>query len=300
MMNKQNSVIVWCFLLTLAFANDAFARSSETLHDFRLIGSSPVERKVEFRPLAFAGLELTDNIKSGNFVCFSWNYPETVEAFSEWDRLRISFQAHVVGEDGSEYVTHALFAGVIGNIPAPRYGGVVEGISGPRSDLKGVTLTTELDKAYTLLGKEIPEFDPEKWENGEYRRSFVLKYGTTLSETPVSELVKNEVMNWNVYETKIGLVASPWNEDQVRKLAVINPQDTFLQKLVGVGKFRIRLSPIATASGAVLDVIGAIGAKSRNFGHKSVQSREEQGYNMLCWTRLYKDCLERNFGRTNN
>ncbi len=299
-MQRTKRIIVimwcWCLLLTLTCADNAFAGGDKILRDFRLNGSpTPVEWKVDFDLLTTVGMKLSPDIRSGNFTCFSWNYPMTVETLAEFGRLRVCYQSHVVGTDGTEYVSHALFAGVAGEIPAPRYGGVVEGILSPRSDLKGVTLTTKLNRAYTLMGERIKEFDPEKWQDGEYRRAFVLKYGTPLSETPVSELVKNEIMNWYVYETRIGLVASPWNEEQVLEVAKIISQDTFFQKLVGVGNFRLSLSPIGSALGAVLDVRRAAYAKSRNYDNEgSERSLWEQGEDVMVMSRLYRDCLERN------
>ncbi|NTV54883.1 MAG: hypothetical protein HGA16_00055 [Candidatus Moranbacteria bacterium] len=287
-MKRTRRSVWYCLLLLVLLAADAKAGGSETLRDFRQAGSAqPSERKEDFKPLAFAGVALTGEIKAGNFTCFSWNFPETPEALAEWDPLRVSYQAHVVGADGKEYVSHALFAGIAGSYPAPRYAGVVEGITSARPDLKGVTLSTKLQKAYTLSGVEIREFDPEKWADGEYRRAFVLRYGTPLSDTPVTDLVKSEIAHWNVYQTTIGLVASPWDESQVRKLAEMNPRYSFFGKLVDVGNFRVSLSMIATASGAALDVLSAIGAKSTGFDYKSQQSRIDQGYNLLVWNQLY-------------
>ena len=311
-MHRTKRIIVimwcWCLLLTLTCADNAFAGGSEVLHDFRQFGlPTPLERKVEFRPLASAGILFSDNIKSGNFTGFTWNYPMTESSCSEFGGLKglkISYQAHVVGEDGSEYVSWALFAGIHGkNNPAPRYGGVVEGILGQKTGLKGVTLSTKLNRAYTLFGKEISEFEPDKWKEGEYRRSFVLKYGTPLSETNISEIVKKEIMGWYVYKTKIGLIVSPWPKELMEKveiLANINPRYTFIDTLADVGNFRADISPIQTASSAILDVVHTIGAKSQGFDDESYQSRMEQGYNILVWNRLWQDYFKMYWSEKSN
>jgi hypothetical protein len=289
-MNTKNVLLI-CVMLLFAIPTESIAsKSSVTLMDFRPAGTTQsIERKIEFKPLTSAGLLLSsDDIAKGNFMSFSWNYPRTIEAFAELSPECVSRNAHVVGPDGGEYVSSAVMPVIAGSVPAWRFTGVVIGLRQLIPGLKGVTLSVRLDKAYRLSGEEITEFEPDKWRDGEYRRNFVLTHGTPLAETPVSEFVKNEIMNWNVYETEVGLIASPWSEDRVREMAEMNPAYSFFQRLVKVGNFRLSMSVTATFTGAGMDVVRALGAKSSGLDWKSEQSLLRQGRNLMYMDVQYK------------
>lgn len=281
---------VWyCLLLVLLTVPTAHAaKSRETLKDYRPDGvAQPMEAVKEFRPVSFAGIPLS-MLEGGNFMCFSWNYPREHVAFSELAPERVSYNAHVVGPEG-EYIAYAVMPTVAGDVPYWRFTGVVGGIRTLKPGMKGVTHSTMLDKAYRLSGEEIVEYVPGKWADGDYRRDFVRKYGTPLDETPVSEIAKQEISRWNVYETEVGLLASPWDEGQVRRIAEINPAYSGLGKIVKAGNFRLTPSLTSIFTGIAMDVISALGQKPCGYDAKSVMSREQLGKTVLFIDANYRE-----------
>jgi len=242
--------------------------------------SSQVVRRIGVDPVSFSGLPLSEDIRSGRFVAVLADFPRTAESYAEWDPLRIRYQAHAVGDDGREYPAHALFAGFIGG--SPRYIVIVEGITERRSDIRVLTFSSLLTKAYSLKGEEVRPFDARRFKDSEsYRAEVRIREGTSLDGCRAVTGMRDAIAGWNVYKTESGPLATPLSEEDVKYLSGMNPRYGYWEKFTGTA--RVGLSPdyVSSTIGLVMDFLRASGAKSTGFDYDSVQPRLRQGYNLV-------------------
>lgn len=238
-----------------------------------------VVREVGIDPVMLTGLPWSENLKQGNFVTVLGNFPLSPESWAEWDPLRIRYQAHAIGADGREYTAHALFAGYIEC--APRLFVFVEGLKNPDADVKVVTLSTLLDRAYALDGKQIANFEVGKFQSDAlYRKEMILREGTALNTSRHIGGMEEAFGNWSVYETKSGQIATPLEPEKIKFLSGINPQYSYWEKVVGTTSASISIDYISTTVGIIFDLISAGSAKSQGFDYNSVMTRQQQGYNV--------------------
>lgn len=238
-----------------------------------------VVREIGIDPVMFAGLPWTKDLKEGNFVTVLGNFPQTPESYAEWDPLRISYQAHAVGEDGREYVAHALFAGYIQC--QPRFFVFVEGLKEPMATVKVVTLSTLLDRAYTLDGQQIKGFEAGKFQSdAHYRKKFILREGMALNATQYIEGMDRAFDSWTVYNTKSGQIAVPLEPEKVKFLSGINPQYSYWEKFRGTTSGAVSLDYISTSLNLTVELMFAGSAPSKGFDYEAVMSRKQQGYNL--------------------
>lgn len=260
---------------------------------------SEVVREMGVDPVMFSGIPFTENIRTGNFVAVLADFPQTAESYAEWDPLRVRYQAHAVGSDGREYPAYALFAGFIGG--TPRYIVIVEGVTERKDDIRILTFSTLLSKAYSLKAKPVEAFDAKKYkDSGSYRAEICAAGGTPLSESRLVTGMRDAIANWNVYRTKSGPLATPLSEQDVKYLAGINPQYGYWEKFTGTAKVGASPDYISSGVGLVMDFLRASGAKSTGFDYESVQSRLRQGYNMTILEAMRQKDVQRMLSQKKN
>ncbi len=237
-----------------------------------------VVRSMGIDPVMFSGLPWTDDLRSGRFVALLASFPATPETWAEWDPLRIRYQAHAVGADGREYPAYAVFAGYIGC--TPRYFVFVEGLQKPETDVKAVTFSTLLDRAYDLRGREV-KFEPAKLQNdAAYRKELIQREGTSLTAVRSVQGMRRAFDSWSVYDTKSGQIVTPLDGPRVKYLSGINPQYSYWEKVTGSARVSVNADYVSTVVGIVFDLVSAGSVKAHGFDHGSVMSRSQQGYNL--------------------
>jgi hypothetical protein len=239
-------------------------------------------REVSIDPVMFTGIPWTKDLERGNFVAVAGVFPDTAESYAEWDPTRMRYQAHAVGDDGTEYVANAVFAGYVGCFSERQLRNfvVVEGMKTPRADTKVITLSTLLDHAYDLRGQEIEPFDYKKFQkDAKYRKDFVRQYGTSLAA--VSQVNDVSFAGWTLYKanTKGDVIAAPFdNEKRVKVLAGINPQYTYWEKLKGTAHGSASADYVGSAISLMFDFMIASQAKSQGFDYQAGQTRLQRGF----------------------
>jgi len=241
---------------------------------------SEIIRTLTIDPVELSGIPYTDNIRTGNFVAVLGDVPQVATWFSEFDALRIRYQAHAVGSDGREYPAYAIDAGYIGG--ARKYIVIVEGIKDRRSDIRVQTYSTLFSEAYSLKGVRMEGFDEKQALNSErYRAQICAEYGTKLSECRLVTGMQEAIGRWDVYKTKSGLLATPFSEKNMRYLAGINPQYGYWEKFTASATLSASPDYVSSTIGIAMDFIRAFGVESVGLDYKSVQSRQKQGINMM-------------------
>ena len=240
-----------------------------------------VVRTFQLDPVMLSGLSWSDDLKRGNFVTVLGKFPTTAASYAEWDPLRIRYQAHAVSADGTEYTAQAVFAGLPPCATAPVLFIFVEGLQKPEAEVKVITLSTLVDRAYTPDGQEIKGFEPARFQTSAmYRKEFALQNGMALTALRQVGDMSRVFANWSLYKTPGGVIITPLDQTQVKYLSGINPQYGYWEKLLGTARGSVQMDLVATAIGVGFDVISAASAPSKGFDAASVLSRQQQGYNM--------------------
>ncbi|NTW30238.1 MAG: hypothetical protein HGA33_03095, partial [Candidatus Moranbacteria bacterium] len=168
-----------------------------------------LETKISIDPVALAGIPLTNDIRSGNFIALLAAFPDTDEALAEYDPFRVSYPCYAVDASGKSYPAHALFAGYVGMRVSAVV--LVEGLKTPRQDVRIVWLSTRVRKAFTLTGTEVAGFDSKRFKNSsEFRQEFTMANGTVSTSLKSVSGMDRAIASWRVYETKAGTIASPF------------------------------------------------------------------------------------------
>lgn len=214
-------------------------------------------------PYQSLGITETASIKSGYVSVFRATYPEIL--FGEYFPGRIRWNVLGADESGKEYFGQAIFSGISvtgsflftivldGNIPA---------------GTKAIVLSTGLDYAYDLLGKEF-QLNRTKIGDPSYRKDFILANGTRVSDMKMDEKFISMIKKWNLYDTPSGKLLSPLGEKEVKEIAGINPKYSYSEKLIGSGNFTLVADYIGTTVSFAIDLIRAQNVPSEGWDYNS-------------------------------
>ncbi len=92
------------------------------------------------------------------------------------------------------------------------------------------------------------------------------------------------IKSWNQIRFPEGYLLSPYGVDEVALIRGKNPQYSYFEKLVGTGRFAIRVGvnpigmAIVNAAGIAMDLIRATGAPSKGRDFSSEVSRREESF----------------------
>lgn len=222
--------VLMCVLSIAVVLLGACARQPNTIG---IASESPKGEVVEYDyfydPFAMLGLLNTEVIETGAFSAYHVSFPVELEA--EWvARQRIMWPAWYASGNKEEKTS------AVGMRCKPGGGFTISVIVPQEVDEKGVKvilLSTRLERAYTLKGDRIPDFDPEAFrKRTEYRQAFIAKFGKEVSRYERDTELNLEVRNWTVYETPGGHMRSPWSLGVFRGVHRRSPRETLGQQFL--------------------------------------------------------------------
>lgn len=228
-----------------------------------------VELNMLIEPYESLGLLETEAIRQEEITVVGGIFPDIL--FGEYFPGRIRWNGWVVDEDEKEYFAQMIFGGI-------GYSGYFEVffiIDGQPSDqARIVDLSSSINYVYDLIGDETQVYRKKFLDNTEdYRKKIVLKKGTRLGD--MKNIPKDDFLrmlkSWNRFQTPEGIILSPISEENLKFVAGINPQYSFQEKLMAVGRFSISvtLDPVAIAMGLAIDIFRAYKAPSVGWDYNS-------------------------------
>jgi len=199
-------------------------------------------------------LEVTPEIQSRNITVVQGVFPDILSG--EYSPGRIRWNGWAILKNGEEVSCQILFAGK----NSSGYLDSIVVIQVSKEASKGasvIMLSTFADFGYDLAGNEFKVNRKGFQKNSSYRKNLVLEKGTKVNEIrKITNFYEGAIQNWNSYGTKDGKKGlSPVSEADIRFIASINPQYSYLEKLIGDGNFSVSLDPIASAVGVGIDLI---------------------------------------------
>jgi hypothetical protein len=245
-------------------------------------------RKIEMliQPHQTLGLEPTLAVCQGNISAYLVVFPKRL--LGEYFPGTLRWNVWVIRDDGSESFGQVLFSGIH---PSGDFLGtaVLDGkvIAGQLA-----ILSTDMNYIYNSYNdKELP-IEREKFlTDPAYRKKMVQEVNRTVDgkDFNVSSLTsvpnfQDTIKSWNQIKFPEGYLLSPYGVEEIALIRGKNPQYSYFQKLIGTGRFAIRVGidpigmAIANAAGIAMDLIRATGAPSKGRDFSSVVSRREESF----------------------
>lgn len=192
-------------------------------------------------PELAVGIRVTPAIESGQVTIIDAPISDS-QIGGEMRAGRISFPGWSVNSKGGE--AFAQFV-LVGNYRSGEFKSFVI-IDGKFSDFRSakfIPLSSRGDCTWSS-GQLVPidriRFNDEK----KYRAEVVEKYGVRVGSRHLVKGFYSQVKSWNRYMTDYGEVYSPLGEDDMKRIAKINPGYTGFQRFVLRNRMVISLNPI--------------------------------------------------------
>lgn len=259
------------------------------ISDLAINQPQKVVQKLEVKrePPYFIGVYDTNkvDVESGDFQARTGIFPEGLKA--ELAPGRTTWYGWAIDSQGGEHLIQVVFT---------PWGQMITDSKG--KDKVALFATIVLDKAveggkviafstmqeyvYDLLG-ENSDGVPLDWNkfqaDYEFRKEFVEKYGTDLSDLKEAEYFYPVVKNWKKFSDSEGLeFHSPLSTEQVKEIARINPGCTYFQRLVSEGNWFVSPDLYSTGISAFFDLYRAGKSKPITWSRGSTISREDMLY----------------------
>lgn len=177
-------------------------------------------------PFDSVGIKETPALLRGEFSSYAIPFPEELKN-ERYIPERIKWYALVLSQ-GFEYIGQLVLM-LNGETEI-----LVDGTAKALKNAKGIILSTRAEKVF---GFEVDSDGTEISRNSfmsdaTYRKEMIEKHGTSLSELKPSKKLVNDIGQWNRFNSPRGFILTPLDEKRFREIVLINPGDTYSQRLV--------------------------------------------------------------------
>ena len=228
-------------------------------------------------PVESLGIKVTKNLLEGRTRTVAATFPE--RGFAEEYPGRISWKCWSANlETEREFFSQLARAGILKDGSFVGYF-MIDDDSIEAMESHGVFLSSNLSFVADLGGNVFP-LDAANWRGSKaYRLEIIRRYGSPLKNLNKVKGFEETVKKWNRYELKgVGEIFSPYGDEDLKKIAAINPAYNLLEKIALKGNLTVYLDPVATASNLALNIIIASNVKSEAFDYTSnIPNRETMG-----------------------
>ncbi len=243
--------------------------------------------KVEMliQPHQTLGLEPTPAICRGDISTYLVVFPKRL--LGEYFPGTLRWNVWVVRDDDTESFGQVLFSGIH---PSGYFFGTAV-LDGKITDGQMAILSTDMRFIYSPFEREMPVERDKFLTDPVYRKKMVKEVNKSVDgkDFNISSLTsvpdfQSVIKSWNQIRFPEGYLLSPYGVDEVALIRGKNPQYSYFEKLVGTGRFAIRVGvnpigmAIVNAAGIAMDLIRATGAPSKGRDFSSEVSRREESF----------------------
>ena len=232
------------------------------------------EINLAVRPEQSLGVRVTPALESGDDTVFEISVSDS-QIGAEMYPGRIMLPGMVVNEKGEEFFAQAILAGMY---PDGKFMSFVI-VDGKLSKMKGakfLPLSSQTNAFWDQQGN--PNlFDRVKfYEDKKYRDELILKNGIAIGSRKLVKGFDKMVRSWNRYEANGFDIYSPLGEEDIKRIAKINPGYGIVEKLVLRNKAVISLNPIEMIARASITVFEASTGRTQGWDYTSELPSREQ------------------------
>lgn len=287
-MKKNQSFSFLCLFVVTILSGCATTMRMENVNNPATFAQAKESEKLEMliRPHQTLGLEPTLAVRKGDISTFLVVFSKRLLG-GEYFLGTLRWNIWVVKTDGTESFGQVLFSGIH---PSGDFFGTAV-LDGQVSSGQMAILSTDMNFIYSPFEKELP-IEREKFlTDPKYRRQMIQEANKSADGKDFNINSLTAVPNfqatikiWNQIRFPEGYLLSPYGVEEVALIRGQNPQYDYFEKLIGTGRFAIRIGldpvgmAIANAAGIAMDLIRASSAPSRGRDFSSVVERREQSF----------------------
>jgi hypothetical protein len=236
------------------------------------IGNQDV--KLIVRPEQSLGAWATPALEAGKVVSFE-NPMSDSQVGGEMYPGRIMSSGLVVNPQKEVFFAQSIWAGIYST---GKFKSCVMVDDAKLSQMKGakfLPLSSQANVYWDDKGSPVP-IEPGCLGEEKCRDELVMKNGISIEERHLVIGFDKMVKSWNRYEANGVEIYSPLNEEDIAKIAKINPGYSVLEKLVLRNKAVISLNPVEMVAKASITVFEAGNGKTQGWDFTSeIPSREQ-------------------------
>ncbi len=271
-MKTNQSFTLILLLLALLLGGCSTMRTDTGLKDGPVLNGKNLNLTV--RPEESLGVRVTPALESGDVTVFELPVEDS-QVGGEMFPGRIMFPGIVVNEKKQEFFAQPV---LVGMYPTGKFKSYVI-VDGKLLDMKGakfLPLSSLTNYFWDQEGNPIVIDRAELYENKKNRDQLVLENGVSIGSRKLVKGFDAVVRSWNRYTTAYGDIYSPLGEEDIKRVAKINPGYTALEKLVLRNRAVISLNPVEMVAKASITVFEAANGKTQGWDYTSELPSRQQ------------------------
>lgn len=251
------------------------------------------EIDLTMRPEQALGARVTPSLEKGEVTVIEAPMSDS-QIGGEMYPGRISFPVWAVNSKGEEAFGQCILTG---NYPDGSFMGFVI-IDGKLADMKSakfLPLSSKTEYAWDKEGAAIPIERIRFYDEASYRKELVQQHGTSVGSRRLVSGFDSMLKSWNRYSTENGDIYSPLSQDDIKRVAKINPGYSPVEKLILRNRTVLSINPFQTVATASITVFEAMTKKSQGWDIGSEVSRTQMAMIVEFIGRFRKEMIrERN------
>lgn len=219
------------------------------------------------RPEQSLGVRVTPALESGEVTVIETPMTDS-QVGGEMYPGRIAFPGIAVSEKGE--IAFAQYV-LVGNYQNGDFMAFVI-IDGKFNDMKSakfLPLSSRTEYTWSKIGDLLPIDRAKFYEDKQFLQSLVRENGISVSERHSVKGFDKIVRSWNRYATAYGDIYSPLGEEDIKRVAKINPGYSAIERLVLRNKAVISINPIEMVAKASITVLEAMKSKTQGWDYCS-------------------------------
>ena len=221
------------------------------------------------RPDESLGVRVTPALKAGEVTVFELPITDS-QIGGEMYPGRIMFPGIVVNAAKEEFFAQSILVEMYPDTGQFMSFVIVDSKMLDMKGAKFLPLSSHTDYFWDQVGNPIA-FDRKKFhEDKSYRDELVLEQGVDVESRKLITGFDKIVKAWNMYSTTGGYdMYSPLGEEDIKRIAKINPGYTPIEKLVLRNRTVISINPIEMLAKASITVFEAVNGKNQGWDYTS-------------------------------
>ncbi len=272
-MVTNKSFIVLFLLTVLLLGGCSTMRTDAGLKDGPVLNGKNLNLTV--RPEESLGVRVTPALESGDVTVFELPVEDS-QVGGEMYPGRIMFPGIVVNEKREEFFAQSVLVGMYPDTGKFKSFVIVDGKLRDMRGTKFLPLSSRSDYLWDREGNPIAIDRMDIYENKKDRDQLVLENGVSIGSRKLVKGFDAVVRSWNRYTTAYGDIYSPLGEEDIKRVAKINPGYTAIEKLVLRNRAVISINPVEMVAKASITVFEAANGKTQGWDYTSELPSRQQ------------------------
>ncbi|EKE19793.1 MAG: hypothetical protein ACD_8C00104G0003 [uncultured bacterium] len=239
------------------------------------------------RPEQSLGVRVTPALEEGNVTVIEAPISDS-QIGGEMYPGRISFPGWARNDEGKEGFAQYILAGNYKSCDFMSFV-IIDGVFSDMRSAKILPLSSRTEYTWDQDGMPVLIDRIRFYDEEEYRAELVEKYGVSIGSRHLVKGFDKTVKSWNRYATEHGDIYSPLSEEDIERVAKINPGYSPIEKLILRNRAVISINPYQVVATASITVFEAMTKKSQGWDIGSEVSRMQMAMTFAFTGRFCKE-----------